>query len=69
MTTKIIYGLALMKVLNADNENFEFTFVGEGNSDASAQDQMEDEEMQVEEWLQREKDKVHAAARSGAERS
>ena len=55
------YRLALMKVLNADNENFEFTLVGEGNSGASVQDQTEEVEMQFEEWLQREKDKARSS--------
>ena len=55
------YRLALMKVLNADNENFEFTLVGEGNSGASVQDQTEEVELQFEEWLQREKDKARSS--------
>ena len=51
------------------NENFEFTLVRKGNSGAAVQDQMEEVEMQFQEWLQCERDKVHAAEYSGPERS
>ena len=42
---------ANLPVLNADNENFEFTSVGEENSGASVQDQTEEVEMQFKELL------------------